>query len=129
KSNGVSHVDVAKAFRRPRTSLGQFNCAIARWSIRTQRLKEFVSRLRHLVDRAIEGEFVSLRGLVKAAELADELQRIRADPFVGRRRFEVVQSLNVSTHNIYLSPPLELKPSRAQPAFDYSSFYCPPSST
>ena len=74
-------------------------------------------------------KFSALRGLAEAAELADKLQRRRADLFVGRRRFEVVQSLNVSTHNIYLSPPLELKSPCALPAFDYSSFYFPPAST
>src|ERR1700730_3380207 len=98
-----------KTLRRPGTSLRRFNFAISRWSVRNQRLKEFVSRLRHLVDRAIEGEVVGLRGLVKAAEFANELQRRRADLFFRCRRFEVVQHLNVSTHSIYLPPPTGIK--------------------
>jgi hypothetical protein len=57
--------------------------------------------LRHLVYCPIEGGFVGLGGLCEAAEFADELQRRRADFFIRRRRFEVVQGFDVSTHDIY----------------------------
>lgn len=57
--------------------------------------------LRHLVYGTIEGELVGPRGLGEAAEFADELQRRGADFFVRRRRFEVMQGLNVSAHIIY----------------------------
>ena len=59
--------------------------------------------LRHLIHSAIEGGFVGLRRLAEAAELSNELKRRRADFFVGRRWFEVVQGLNVSTHNAYFA--------------------------
>lgn len=59
-------------------------------------------RLRDLVYGATEGEFVRLGGLCEAAEFADELQRRRADFFVRRRRFEVMQGLDVSAHSFYL---------------------------
>src|SRR5262249_25173519 len=39
-----------------------------------------------------------LRGLGEAADLADILERGRTDFFLGRRRLEVVQGTNVSTH-------------------------------
>lgn len=57
-------------------------------------------RLRHFVYGASEGEFISLGGLCEAAEFSDKLQRRRADFLVRRWRFEIVQSLDVSTHNI-----------------------------
>ncbi len=56
--------------------------------------------LRDLVYGATEGQFVRFGRLGEAAEFADELQRRRADFFVRRRRFEVVQGLDVSTHYI-----------------------------
>jgi hypothetical protein len=64
-------------------------------------LKEFVRCLRHLFYGAIEGEFIGPGGLCEATEFSDELQRRRANFFVRRRWFEVVQGLNVSTHSIY----------------------------
>ena len=57
--------------------------------------------LGHLIDRAIEGEFVGAGGLCEAAKFSDELQRRRVNFFVCRRRFEVVQGLNVSTHSSF----------------------------
>src|SRR5437667_10092928 len=59
-------------------------------------------RLRHLIHRPIEGDFVGLGRPAKAAELANKLHRRRPNLFVRRRRFEIVQGLNVSTHSIYL---------------------------
>src|SRR5882724_6321720 len=60
----------------------------------------------HLVDRAREGELVRLGGPRKAAQLADELQRGRADLLVRGGRLEVVQGLDVSAHGI---PPRRLR--------------------
>jgi hypothetical protein len=57
--------------------------------------------LGHLIHRAIEDEFVGAGGLCEAAKFSDELQRRRVDFFVCRRRFEVVQGLNVSTHSSF----------------------------
>ena len=58
--------------------------------------------MRDLVYGATEGQFVRLGGLCEAAEFSDELKRRRADFFVRRRRFEVMQGLNASAHIIYL---------------------------
>jgi len=66
--------------------------------------------LRHLVYGVIKGEFVGPRRLCEAAEFSNELQRRRTDFFFCRRRFEVVQGLNVSTHNIYSHLARKLKP-------------------
>ena len=56
--------------------------------------------LRDLIDGAIEHLFVRLGWFTEAAEFADELQRRRADFFVRRGRFEVMQGLDVSAHSI-----------------------------
>jgi hypothetical protein len=72
-------------------------------------VKEFVRRLRHLFDCIIEGNLIGLRGPGEAAELPHELQRRRTDFFLSRRRFEIVQSLNISTHSICCEPPVVFK--------------------
>jgi hypothetical protein len=72
-------------------------------------VKELVRRLCHLFDSIIEGNLVGLRGLGEAAELPHELQRRRADFFLCRRRFEIVQSLNISTHKFFRLPPIVFK--------------------
>jgi hypothetical protein len=72
-------------------------------------VKEFVRRLRDLFDCTIEGNLIGLRGLGEAAELPHELQRRREDFFLCRRRFEIVQSLNISTHSICCEPPVVFK--------------------
>lgn len=98
-----------KAVRRPATSLQSFDFTIPWGSVCNERLQEFVCCCRHLVHGAIEGEFVGLGGLGESAQFADELQRRRTDFFVRRRRFEVVQRLNISTHSICSPPNLSLK--------------------
>ena len=65
--------------------------------------------MRHLVDRLVKGNLVSLRGFREATEFPHELQRRSADFRFRRRRFEVVQSLNVSTHSICSGPPSVFK--------------------
>jgi hypothetical protein len=57
-----------------------------------------VGRLRDLINGPIENGFVSFGRLAEATELTHELQCRRADFFIGGRRFEVVQRLNISTH-------------------------------
>src|SRR5579863_4758871 len=52
----------------------------------------------YLVDSGEEGGFVALGGFVEAGNLADELERGRADFIVGHRRIEVEKSLDVSAH-------------------------------
>jgi hypothetical protein len=71
-------------------------------------LKEFVCCFRHLIYGTIERELVGLRRPCEAAEFANKLQRRSADFFVRRRRFEIVQGLNVSTHTGYLSIDVEV---------------------
>lgn len=67
--------------------------------------------LGHLVDGAIEGEFVGLGRLGEAAQFADELHRRRTNLFVRRRWLEVMQGLDVSTHSILLlgNPTIETR--------------------
>jgi hypothetical protein len=72
-------------------------------------VKQFVRRLRDLFDCIIEGNLVGLRGPGEAAELPHELQRRGTDFFLCRRGFEIVQSLNISTHSICCEPPVVFK--------------------
>jgi len=52
-------------------------------------MNQTVRDLEHLLHRLIEGRLVGLRGLLKTTQLADKLQRRRADLFMRRRRVEV----------------------------------------
>jgi hypothetical protein len=58
-----------------------------------------MGRLRDLIHSAIESQLVSPGRLGEAAQFAHELNRRSSDFFVGRRRFEIVKSLNISTHD------------------------------
>src|SRR5690242_20237261 len=59
-----------------------------------------VSRVRHLLDRTVERRLIDLGRPREAAQLAYELQRRSVDLVMRRRRFEVVQSLDVSAHDV-----------------------------
>jgi hypothetical protein len=96
-----------KALSRPSASLGSFNFSIPRRSVRNKGAKEFVGCLRDLLHGAIESDFVSLGGLRETTKFPDELQRRRVNFFVSRRRFEVMQGLDISTHSISLYLALE----------------------
>ena len=52
----------------------------------------------HVLDRAVEGLRVGLRGMVEAAQLPHELDGCRPDLLVGGRRLEIEQGSDVSTH-------------------------------
>jgi len=54
----VSRIGRAKTVRRPGAGLGNFDFTIAGRGVRNERIEEFMSRSRHLVDRASEGELV-----------------------------------------------------------------------
>ena len=55
-------------------------------------------RMRHVLDRLVEHRLVGLGRLGRAGQLADELQRARADFVVRRRRLEIVQCSDVPAH-------------------------------
>ena len=58
---------------------------------------------RDRIDSALERLRVGLRRLREAADLADVLERCVVHLFLGRRRLEVVQSVDVSAHGEELS--------------------------
>src|SRR6266571_8468611 len=94
----------AKSVCRPGAGPGRFNFPIAGWSVRYERVEELVCRLGHLVYRATESAFVRFGRPREAAQLSDELEGRRADLFVRGGWFEVMQSLDVSTHRNSSSP-------------------------
>ena len=57
-----------------------------------------LGRPRHVLDGAVEGLRVGLRGMVEAAQLPHELDGRRPDLLVGGRRLEIEQGSDVSTH-------------------------------
>src|SRR5262249_25581821 len=72
--------------------------AIARRSLRHERVDQAPGHDRDLVNGLVEDGLIGLRRFREAAELADELQRRCPDLLVGRGRIEVEERLDVSAH-------------------------------
>ena len=96
-----------KTLGRSRASFGRLDFTIARRRVCHERFEQFARSLRHLIHCAIENFFVRFGRFRKAAEFTNELQRRRTDLFLGRRRFEVMKGLNISTHAVLLRPQSE----------------------
>src|SRR6266581_2252991 len=85
---------------RPR--LGSFFFTVPRRCVRLERAQKVPGNSGDLVDGRKECGLVRFRWLVEAAHFPHELQRGRADLFVGHGRFEVEEGLDVSAHRRYL---------------------------
>src|SRR6266576_3408392 len=92
----------AKPLGRSCASFQCFRLAISRWSIRHQRIKQFLRDLRHPIDGASESLFVRLGRFGEAAQFSNELKRRRPNFFLRGRRREVMQCFDVSTHKFLL---------------------------
>src|SRR4029079_2077719 len=62
---------------------------------RRQGAEQLVHRVHHVLDRVVERVLVRLGRLLHPADLADELERGRADLVLGRGRSEVVEGPDV----------------------------------
>jgi hypothetical protein len=96
---GASLVGAVKAIGRPGAGSRGLNLTIARRNIRDKRIKQLVRGFGHLVNRPAKCDLVCFGGSREAAQLPDELQGRGMDFLVRGRRFEIVQSLDVSTHD------------------------------
>ncbi len=92
----------AKPFCGSRASFQRFHFAISRRSIRDQGIEQFPRDLRHAVYRPGERRFVHFGRFREAAQFSDKLKRRCTNFFFRRRRFEVMQSFDVSTHKFLL---------------------------
>src|SRR4030095_10855563 len=72
--------------------------AILRRRRRRQRVDKAAGDVRHFFDGMVGCLFVCLRRCVESAQLANELQRRRADLLVGRGGIEIEQGFYVPTH-------------------------------
>src|SRR5215217_1492325 len=97
----------AVTLSRARTRLCSFNFTIAWRRSRYQRIEQLYRSLRYLFDRTVESLLVGFRRFCKSAQLPHELNRRRANLFLGRRRFEVMKCFDISTHAVLLLPALE----------------------
>jgi hypothetical protein len=82
-------------------SCARFQClnlAISRWSIRDQRIEQFLRDLRYPSDGASESLFVRLGRFGEAAQFSNELKRRGANLFLRGRWREVMKRFDVSTH-------------------------------
>jgi uncharacterized protein YuzE len=89
-------------YREPFARVGagflRFDVAVACRRVRLKRFEQGARGGGDVGDGAVEGGGVGLRGPVEAGELAHELQGRGAHFFVGRRRVEVEQGLDVAAH-------------------------------
>jgi hypothetical protein len=87
-----------EALRSPRAGARGDLLTIARFGARRERLDQAAGGGRHLVDGAVERVLVRLRRRIEAAQFPHELDRRGADLLVRRRRIEIEESFDVSTH-------------------------------
>lgn len=99
----VPIVNVRKPLRRSRLGSYRFYLAIARRRIRYERFKQMMRGMRDFIDRAIECFLVRFRRLRETAQFSDELQRRRLDLIIRRRRTEIMQGFDGSTHEELLT--------------------------
>jgi hypothetical protein len=85
--------------RRPGPRLGGLDFARAGRCVRHERVQKLACRCGHLVHGPVKRGLVCLGRPGETAQLADELQRGCPDLLLGGRWFEVVQRLDVTTHD------------------------------
>ena len=90
----------SEPFCGSRASFLRFHFAISRRSIRHQGIEQFPRDLRHAVYRPGERMFVHFGRSGEAGQFSDKLKRRCANFFVRGGRFEVMQSFDVSAHEI-----------------------------
>jgi len=78
--------------------LAPFLVPVAWWGGGLKTVDQAVGRCRHFVHRSLKYHLIGARRPRRAAELAHELQRGRADLVVRRRGLEIRQRLDVSAH-------------------------------
>ena len=82
------------------SGLDGFDRTIPRRSICNQRIEQFVGDGRDLIDRSLESDFVDFGWSGETAQLPDKLKGRRSDFLIGRRRREIMQCFDVSTHGV-----------------------------
>src|ERR1022692_3096805 len=88
----------AESLERAGLGLRRLHGPVSGGRRRDQGMDQPMGHLEHVFDRLVEGRLVGLRRLVETAQLADELQRRRADLVIRGRRLEVEQDLDAATH-------------------------------
>jgi hypothetical protein len=83
---------------RPGSGLCGLNLAIAWRGVGNKRTEQFARRVGDLIDRAVEGKPIRLRGPRETAQLSYELERGRPDLVVRGGWLEVMQGLDAATH-------------------------------
>src|SRR5215212_7387324 len=84
--------------------LRRLDLAVLRRRGRHERVEQPRRDLDDLVDRAIEGFLIRLRGLRRAADLAHVLERRGADLLLGGGWLEVVKGADVAAHAYEVTP-------------------------
>src|SRR5580704_3618670 len=106
RNSALARPLLGKSLLRPFTRFRRFRLAVLCRARRFQRLQEAARRVCDLVDGAGERRFVGTGGVRKSAQLANELQRRRADFLIRGRRFEIEECAYIPAHESLRSLPL-----------------------
>ena len=88
----------AKACRCSRTGSLSLDLPVAGRRFRDERVEKLLGDARDVVHRALESSFMDSRRLVEATQLAHELKRRCLDLLFRRRRLEIEECFDISTH-------------------------------
>src|SRR5687767_5436394 len=102
-TTGATRLLRREPLERPLACLSCLLFAVPRLGGRLQRMNQTLGGVGDFVDRLVEGGFIGLRRLRRPAQLANELQRGRADLVFGGGRLEVGERLDVPAHGGPLS--------------------------
>jgi hypothetical protein len=87
-----------ESFGRPHSGFGRFFFPVTWRRIRDQGIEELPRDECNIFNSFVERDFVCFRGLVKTADLTDELKSAGSNFILRSRRREVVEGFDVSAH-------------------------------
>src|SRR5437868_13769908 len=91
--------DGRESLRRPGAGPLRFDLPIARRRVAHQGMKQMLGGMGYVMNRAVERFLVRFRRIRETAQLANELERRRADLIVSGRREKVMKGFYVSAHD------------------------------
>src|SRR5262249_35918042 len=95
---------LAVARPRPRPGLHGLDVAVAWRTGGSERNQQSPGNVGDIIERLVERCLIRLCGRREPAQLADELQRGRADLLLGRGRLEIEQRADIAAHRTLLDP-------------------------
>src|SRR5215469_2511434 len=96
-------LDGTEPLGRARSCLGGLLFPVLGRSGCFERMQKVGGDVGYVVHRMLEGRFIALGGLVKAADFSDELERSCPNLFAGDGRLKVEERFDIAAHFLDLS--------------------------